>query len=311
MTIALKVTLSAGFCLFFFISEGQDKSPGKVTVPFILDHNRMLVDAGIQRADGSWRKVRLWVDSGNPTLTMSGPLASDLGFDLPAHDHPTGGLSNPEVSAPPSIRIGGMTLNLEGVKSVVMFQPYWLFTTMHNDANLPSTVLKKYQVVFDYPGQKLTIALPGSIAHQGIPSPAYVNPKTGIVQMDAVIDGDSLSFALDNGASYSFISENKLLEISGKHPGWPGITGTAGCANMWGWWPIGEQSFRVVRVADIVWGRVRLNSVGIVGVPAFSAGGPTLGGWYSRKTARPVDGFLGSNAFKAYRVEIDYVNGIV
>ena len=80
---------------------------------------------------------------------------------------------------------------------------------------------------------------------------------------------------------------------------------------MWGWWPIGEQSFRVVRVADIVWGRVRLNSVGIVGVPAFSAGGPTLGGWYSRKTARPVDGFLGSNAFKAYRVEIDYVNGIV
>ena len=172
-----------------------------MTVPFILDHNRMLVDAEIQRADGSWRKVRLWVDTGNPTFTMSGPLARDLGIDLPARDNTNAGNSNAEVSAPLSIRLGGMTLNFEGVKSKVMFQPFWLFTTMHNDANLPSAVLKQYQMIFDYPGRKLTIALPGSLAHQGIPSPAHVNPKTGIIQMDAVIDGESMSFALDNGAS--------------------------------------------------------------------------------------------------------------
>ncbi len=307
----IQVALSAGFCLFFLISVCQDKSLTNVTVPFILDHNRMLVEAEIQRADGSWRKVRLWVDTGNPTFTMSEPLARDLGIDLPARDNTNAGNSNAEVSAPLSIRLGGMTLNFEGVKSKVMFQPFWLFTTMHNDANLPSAVLKQYQMIFDYPGRKLTIALPGSLAHQGIPSPAHVNPKTGIIQMDAVIDGDSMSFALDNGASYSFISEDKLLKISEKHPAWPGITGTAGCANMWGWWPPNEQTFRVVRIDEIVWGKVKLKYVGIVGVPAFSVEGPTLGAWYSKKSARPVDGFLGPNAFQAYRVEIDYVNGMV
>jgi hypothetical protein len=40
-------------------------------------------------------------------------------------------------------------------------------------------------------------------------------------------------------------------------------------------------------------------------------GGLELGEWYSHKTARPVDGLLGPNAFKALRVEIDYVNGEV
>ncbi len=311
MKTLLTIALSAGFCLCFMVSVSQDKSLTNVTVPFILDHNRMLVDAEIQRTDGSWRKVRLWVDTGNPTFTMGEPLALDLGINPPARDNANTGNSNPEVSTPSSIRIGGMTLNFEGVKSKVLLQPFWLFTTMHNDANLPSTVLKHYQVVFDYPGRKLTIALPGTLAHQGIPSPAHVNPKTGIVQMDAVIDGDSLSFALDNGASYSFISEDKLLKISEKHPGWPGIIGTAGCANMWGWWPPNEQTFKVVRIADVVWGQIKLNDVGIVGVPAFSANGPTLGAWYSKKSARPVDGFLGPNAFKAYRIEIDYINAMV
>ena len=72
-------------------------------------------------------------------------------------------------------------------------------------ANLSSTVLKRYQVVFDYPARTLTIAKPGTLAHRGVRAPAAVNPETGIVQIDAVIDGDSLSFALDMGASYSFV----------------------------------------------------------------------------------------------------------
>jgi C-terminal processing protease CtpA/Prc len=49
----------------------------------------------------------------------------------------------------------------------------------------------------------------------------------------------------------------------------------------------------------------------LVGVPPFSPNGPTLGAWYSQKTARPVDGFLGTNAFKAFRIEIDYGNSFV
>jgi hypothetical protein len=204
-----------------------------------------------------------------------------------------------------------MPLDFQGVESRVMLEPPWLFTAMHNDGNLSSTVLKRYQVVFDYPALRLTIAEPGSLQHRGVRAPAAVNPQTGIVQIDAVIDGDSLSFALDNGASYCFVDADVLERLSKRHPGLPRITGALGCANMWGWWPPEEQSLTVMRVPEIMWGPVRLAGVGVVGVPAIAPDGPRLGAWYSRKAARPVNGFLGPNAFKAFRVEIDYAGGAV
>jgi hypothetical protein len=204
-----------------------------------------------------------------------------------------------------------MPLDFQGVRSLVMFEPRWLFTVMHNDANFPSTVLKRYQVVFDYPGRRLTIAAPGSLTPRGVRAPAAVNAETGIVQIDAVIDGDSLSFALDNGASYSFVDNEVLERLHERHPDWPRMTTAIGCANMWGWWPPEEQTLSVMRLPEIQWGPVRLTDVGIVGVSKLSADGPTLGAFYSQKSARPVNGFLGPNAFKAFRVEIDYAGGAV
>jgi len=71
-------------CALIFGAASREKEVISVTVPVVLDHNRMLVDAEIQRDDGSWRKVRLWVDSGNPDLFMNESLARDLGIDLPS-----------------------------------------------------------------------------------------------------------------------------------------------------------------------------------------------------------------------------------
>jgi hypothetical protein len=189
------------------------------------------------------------------------------------------------------------------VKSQVLFEPKWLFDTMRIDANLPATVLKRYQVVFDYPGNELTIAEPGSLAPRGARASAAIEPKTGIVQIDAVIDGENLSFALDNGASYSFISNGVFSRLRGKHPEWPVHSGALGCANIWGWWPR-EDSWPLIRAPRIQWGPADLIDVGLVGVPKLAE-------WYSQKTARPVDGFLGANAFKAFRVEIDYADNAV
>lgn len=282
-----------------------------VTVPVTFDHNRMLVEAEIQRKDGRWRKAILWVDTGNPNFYLSESLARDLGIDFSTAGKTANENVNPEVPPPSGVRIGGMRLNFEGVKSKVMFQPYWLFSTIDNDANLPSTVLKKYRIIFDYPKRQLTIAEPGSLQPRGVRCSAGINPHTGIVQMDAVIDGEKFSFALDNGASYSFVSIEVLERFSKRHTDWPRITGTLGCANMWGWWPPDEQMLPVMRLPEIFWGQTRLTEVGIVGVPKLAPDGPTLGAWYSQKAARPVDGFLGPNAFKAFRIEIDYANNAV
>jgi hypothetical protein len=270
----------------------------------------MLVDAEIQAQDGIWHKARLWVDSGNPEFCMHETMAEKLGSDV-AEDLNQAASGAVEVSPPIAVRIAGMLLDFTGVQTKVMRHPGWLFSTMNNDANLPATVLRKYQVVFDYPKQQLTLAEAGALQPRGARAAASIHPATGIVQIDAVIDGDSLSFALDNGASYSFASGDLIARLARQNPRWPRMTGTLGCANMWGWWPPAEETLPVLRIAQIQWGPARLAEVGVVGVSRISPHGPSLGDWYSHKTARPVSGFLGVNAFRAYRVEIDYANGAV
>ena len=53
------------------LATGRGNTSESVTVPIILDHNRVVIDAEMQRDNGSWRKVRLWIDTGNPDLFMS------------------------------------------------------------------------------------------------------------------------------------------------------------------------------------------------------------------------------------------------
>ncbi len=255
-----------------------------VTVPFMLDHNRMVVEADVQRKDGTWRKARLWVDSGNPEFFASEALAG--------------------AEPPIAVRLGGTTLNLEGVTSKVLREPRWVFGAIGIDGNLPSTVLRKYHVIFDYPAMKLTLAVPGALKPRGLRASASIHPETGIVQIDGTLDGELKSFALDNGASYSFVPDDLLAQLSARHKEWPKRTGAVGAANIWGWWPK-EETWPLLRVPAIDWGGVHLSDVGMAGLPKGFAE------WYSKKTARPVAGILGANAFKSLRVEIDYEAGAV
>jgi len=295
-------------CALLCLAAGCESPDRSVTVPFVLDHNRMLIEGEMQRPDGSWRPALLWVDTGGIDFFVSPALAGDLGIDLgaAAQQADRGAFTAPP---PAGVRIGGMALDFADVPAKVLFEPRWLFDTMHNDANLPATVLKRYHIILDYPQRRLTIAQPGALAPRGERAPATVHPETGIVQIDAGINGEPFSFALDNGASYSFTSGEIVTRLTGQHPGWPRCTGAVGCANIWGWWPE-EGTWPIVRVPEIRWGGVRLAGVGIVGLPNFF-GGATVGTWYSQKAARPLDGFLGPNALKAFRVEIDYANSAV
>lgn len=303
-------TIILGCLITMTACQNNPNSSTTVTVPFTLDHNRMLIEAEIQRLNGSWRKAKLWIDTGNPECFVSEALALDLGLDLSAKTTLENG-SIPQLKiTPPVLRINDFVLDYSDVKTEVMFQPEWLFHTMHNDGNLPATVLKKYHIVFDYPNQKLTIAKPGKISPKGTGVPAGIHPETGIVQIDVQVGDDSLSFAMDNGASYSYASTGLLTRLEENHPDWPKHKGAIGCANIWGWWPE-EGEWPVVRLPSIQCGSVQFEHVGLVGLPDFFPGGIDVGTWYSHKSLRPVDGFLGPNAYQGFRVEIDYAGQIV
>ncbi len=277
-------------------------APRSVTVPFTLDHNRMIVEAEIQRKDGGFAKAKLWVDSGSQYFFTSEALAKDLGLE-------PGGARGVEIPTPAAVRIGGMPVDFAGVASFVN-KTRWQFNTMHNDGNLPAAVLRKYHVVFDYPARTLTLAAPGSLKPRGERSPAAVHPETGIVQMDGTLDGEARSFALDNGASFSFIPDHLLEKILTKHPEWPRVRGAVGCANIWGWLP-DEGRWPTARVPEFRWGTWTIEQAALVGVPPIFSGTEDIGQWYSKKTAKPVDGFLGPNAYKDCRVEIVYTEPAV
>jgi hypothetical protein len=264
----------------------------------------MLVESEFQAKDGNWIKALLWVDTGNPDFFISGEFAGKLGMDVDTSE------TDQEFAAPTHVRIGGMPLNFDGVKSSVGKGIRWLFNTMHNDGNLPSTVLKNYHVVFDYPKQQLTIAEPGVLLPQGVRSPATINPVNGILQMDAVIGGEQYSFAFDNGASCSFVPDQLVEKWRKQHPGWPGSTGAVGCANMWGSWPL-EENWPMVRIPDFQWGNLIVENAVIAGLPPIFRGKTDIGTRYSKKTAGPVNGFLGPNVFKNFRVDIDYPNSAI
>jgi hypothetical protein len=287
-----------------FPEAGPTKKAVSATVPFALDHNRMVVEAEFQRPDGGWEKARLWVDTGNPDFFINEGFARRLGIGVDA------GKPKQEISAPAEVRIGGMPVDFGGVSSSVDRRNLWLFHAIHNDGNLPSTVLKRYHVVFDYPARRMTLAEPGVLKPIGVRSPAGIHPVTGIVQMEALIDGEKYSFALDNGASFSYVSDTIVEKFKRRHPEWPGSRGAVGCANIWGWWP-GEESWPLLRVPEIRWGGQIIPATAIAGMPAFFNGGKDVGAWYSQKTAAPVDGFFGPNVFKAFRVEIDYAENAV
>lgn len=282
----------------------KDEEISSVKIPFTLDHNRMLIEAEFQRADGSWRKAKLWVDTGNPEFFISKELAEDIGIEL------KDSLSEQAIEPPSGVRIAGMNISFEGIKCSVDPVSKWLFNAIHNDGNLPSTVLQKYHIIFNYPTQELTIAEPGKLKPQGIPSPVSVNKTTGIIQMDAMIDGEKYSFAFDNGASFSYVPDFIVSKLLNQHPEWPSSKGAVGCANIWGWWP-DEGNWPMIRIPEIRWGTLNINNAVICGLPSIFRGRTDIGVNYSKKTARPVNGFFGPNIFMSYRIEIIYSDSTI
>jgi hypothetical protein len=277
------------------------------TAAMVLDHNRLLVDAEVRSRDGTWRPARLWIDSGNPDFMLSAAFARSLGFDVPeTAKMPSGPLSLAGVE----VRISGVPLGVSDLVPAVRPGAEALWSTMHADGNIPSTALQRFRLVLDYPRRRVEFGPPGNPSSRGSAIPMRLNPDTGIVQVEALVGTDRFDLAVDIGASYSFVSSAVLATLAARHADWPRMTGAVGCANIWGLWP-DEERWQVLRVPRMRLGAISIAGVGLVGLPDIFGRAGDLGAWYSRKTARPVVGFLGPNAFKAFRVEIDYRGGTI
>ena len=239
------------------------------TVPITLDHNRVVIDVYLPLPDGTSKRVRAWVDSGNSDLTMSQRVAALLG--------PVSCDKQVCTAKPPSeILIGGFKISSPDVREA--HAPAGVPTDlmdpgMGTEINLPSTVLRNYNVVIDYPNRQFTIGEPGSLTFKGDSAKVLIS-ASGLIQVPGKIEGPIYNLALDVGASISLISSSLLTGWQKAHPTWPVMHGAVGAANMWG--TPDEAQWEMVRVHELPFGATRLANVAVAPFANTSSASTTL-----------------------------------
>ena len=278
--------------------------PGQqsVTVPAAIDHNRVVINVDIPLAQGATERVRAWVDNGNPDLYLSRRVATLLGLAVSCGDK--------ECSAPPppEVTVGGMKISLANVKPAkIPLNPVnaaaVLAPGMNVEINLPSSILRHYDVLIDFPVRKLSIGLPGTIHFRGPSGKVQVNAENGLIQVPSQIENKKYNLALDIGASISFLSEELFDKLAVAHPDWPHMTGAVGSANMWG---LDEEAkWKLMRLDRLQYGPLYLASVAVVDFPKDRMD------FFTKRAGAPTAGLLGSNALVNYRIGLDYAHSTV
>jgi hypothetical protein len=273
-----------------------------VTVPIALDHNRVIIDVDLPLPDGSSKRVRGWVDNGNPDLDLSRRVATLMGLNVTCGEH--------ECSAPPphAITIGGMRISLAAVKEAkIPLKPIAaaaiLAPGMAAEINLPSAVLRNYDVLINFPDHKLTLAPPGSLQFKGAKTKVIVNPENGLVQVPSQIGNKKYNLALDVGSSISFLSQDLFDKFAAAHPDWPHMTGAVGPANMWGL--DDEPTWKLMRADRVQYGPLFLTNVAMVDFPKDREA------FFEKRAGISTAGLLGANALTNYRVGLDYAHSAV
>ena len=295
--IALVLTAAA------FTQAPQSKPESKsITVPITLDHNRVVIDVDLPLPDGSTKRIHAWVDNGNSDLYLSRRIATLLDLNVTCGEQ--------ECSAPPprEIRIGGVSVLLSGIKEVkIPLRPVAAaavaFPGMSAEINLPSAMLRNYDVLINFPGHEFTLAPPGTLKFNGQKAKAIVNPANGLVQIPSEIERKKYDLALDVGSSISFLSDELFDKIAVAHPNAPYMTGAVGPANMWGLED--EPQWKLMRVDRLQFGPLFLTNVPVVDFPKDRQG------FFEKRAGIPTAGLLGADALANYRVGLDYAHSAV
>jgi hypothetical protein len=283
-------------------TPASPSEPKSVTVPAAIDHNRVLINADIPLPDGSTERVHAWVDIGNPDLYLSRRVAALLGLAVSCTDQ--------ECSSPPprAIIVGGMTIPLGGLKeSKIPLKPVTAAAVvaagMNIEINLPSSILRRYDVLVDFPGRQFSIGAPGTIHFRGPSGKVQINLENGLIQVPSQIESKKYNLALDLGACISFLASEVFDKLAAAHPDWPHVTGAVGSANMWGLDE--EPKWKVMRVERIQYGPLFLANVALVDFPKDRME------FFEKRAGVPTAGLLGSNVLLNYRVGLDYAHSTV
>jgi hypothetical protein len=272
------------------------------TVPITLDHNRVVIDVYLPLPDGTSKRIRGWVDNGNPELSMSRRAATLMGLTVTCNDRTC------SATPPHDVTIGGMKILLDSVKEVTIplkapDASTVMAAGMSAEINIPSTVLRNYDVLVNFPDREFTIAQRGTLKFRGTSGKVLVNPGNGLIQIPGKIENKKYNLGLDFGSSFSFVADDVFTSLGSAHPDWPHMTGAVGPANMWGM--ADEPQWKLMRLDRVQFGPLFLTSV-----PVASFGKEAME-FFGKRAAVPTVGLLGSQALLNYRIGLDYAHATV
>jgi len=299
------VSLTVGVSLY-----AQAQPPGKsvvrskalhATVQLFVENNRPHIDLEFTRPDGSVRKARFILDTGGGSFILVEALANDIGLKPTGPDGKAEGSRFAPTQAS-SARVGKMELDLKNVRSVIALGQKSILAGDAAEGLIPGHLLARYHVIFDYPAKKFTLAEPGILKPRGARIASPIGKQSGFPRIELQIGGANYGFLLDTGATFTMISIEALNDWGAKHTEWRRATGAVGGANMVG--GAMENAATMMRLPEARWAEFQLQEIAAVSRPKG-----TFETYMSRMMAEPIIGALGGNALRAFRIEIDYVNG--
>jgi hypothetical protein len=274
------------------------QTPKSVTVPITLDHNRIVIDAYLPLPDGNTKRVRALIDTGATEMTTSqrvGEMFGSVKCDA----------QTCETSLPAEIQVGGMKISLSGMQSAHAPEGVpkdVMVPGMAPEINLPASILRNYEVVFDYANRQFTIGEPGSVKFEGAQVSARVNPA-GLVAVTGQVQGEKLNFSLNTGSPISLLAADRLTKWHTANSSWPYLKGAVGAANVSG--TSDEAARELLRVPDLHVGTPELS-----GIVFASLAAPAIQR-LSERVGADTDGQLGGEAFRSSRLGIDYAHQAV
>ena len=295
--IRLAVLLSCA--AVFFLPDGGRRAAGESglenapsgTVPLVLDGNRIYAELGFVRPDGSVHTTLAFVDLGSPSALLSPALFHELDA---AHRGTI------------VMRAGNFAIPVDaGTVRSDPWLPFAVADGRNVEALLPAGVLQRFQVVLDYGARTLTLAKPGTLPLKGNPVSFRLNEQTGLIVVDASVDGQSYPVTIDCGSAYTWLRESVVHGWLRGHPEWERGTGAVGLSNMRMADDGVEAAGVVVRIPQIKLGMLTLREIGALGVGRGNAS-EDLMDWYSKKNPEEIAGWLGGNILKGFRITFDY-----
>ena len=293
------------FAILLSLNGVAQSAPQSATVPVTVDHNRIIIDVMLPLPDGAQKRVRGWVDNGNADLWLDERVAKLMALQATpdSKETETLGVKVRTVQAPKEIIVGGLKISLAEAKEAKSMAADSIAPGSSAEINLPSTVLRNYDLIMDYVDRELTIAAPGQAKFTGKSAKAFVNPPNGLIQVPAKIEGRNYQLTLDLGSCFSMMAADTLDKLATANPKWPRNIGAVGPEIFWGM--PDEAKALAVRVPSLEYGPVTLAVVGIEQLPQ------SFMEFYKKRAGADSSGLIGNNALLGYKVGIDYAHAVV